>query len=104
GRPIDRDPVVVVEPDQLAELQVTGERARLVREALHEIAVGREEIRIVIDDRMAGAIEERRELCLGDGHADCIPGPLAERSRRRLYAGRDAVLGMPRGAAAPLPE
>ncbi len=35
GGAVDRDAIVVVEPDQLAELQMTRERARLVRDALH---------------------------------------------------------------------
>ena len=104
GRPIDRDAIVVVKPDQLAELQVTCERARLVRDALHEVAVGREEIGVVVDDRLPGAIEQSRELRFGDRHADGVPDPLSERSRRRFYAGRNAVLRVSRCAAPPLAE
>ncbi len=104
GRSIDRDAIVVVKPDQLAELQVTGERARLVRDALHEVTVGREEIGVVVDDRVPGAIEQGRELRFGDRHAHGVPGPLSERSCRRLDSRRDAMLRVPGRAAPPLPE
>ena len=104
GGAVDRDAIVVVKADQLAQLQVSRERARLVRDALHQIAIGREEVGVVIDDRLAGPIEQGRELRFGDRHADGIPGTLTERSRRGFDTGCDAVLRMSRGAAAPLPE
>ncbi len=58
---VDRDAVVVVEADQLAELQRAGERAGLVRDAFHEAAVAEEHLRVVIDDIEAGAVEGCRE-------------------------------------------
>ena len=48
---VDRNAVVVVERDQLAEAQRAGERAGLVRDAFHHAAVADEHVRVVIDDR-----------------------------------------------------
>ena len=59
GRAVDGDAVVVVEHDELAERQRAGERARLVRDAFHQAAVADEHVRVVIDDRVPGAIELR---------------------------------------------
>src|SRR5439155_1394171 len=58
GLPVNSDAVVVVDPDQPAELQMTGERAGLVRDALHQVAVGREEIGAMVDDGMARPVEQ----------------------------------------------
>ena len=104
GGPVDSDAIVVVESDQLAELQVTGERGGFVRDALHQVAVGRQKVRVVIDDRVPRPVEQRRQLRLGDRHADGVARALPERSCRCFDARRDAVLGVARRAAAPLPE
>src|SRR6266540_71946 len=58
----------------------------------------------MIDERMAGAVEQCRELRLRDRHVDGIPDALAEWSRRRLHTRRDAVLRVPGRTAAPLPK
>ena len=97
---VDRDAVVVVEADQLAELLRARERARLVRDAFHQAAVAAEEIGVVIDDRRVGAIEVRRERALRERHADRVRDALAERPRGRLDADVDLALGMT-GAARP---
>ena len=47
---VDRDPVVIIEDDQLPEAQVAGERAGFVGRSLHEIAVAAHDVREVIDD------------------------------------------------------
>ena len=104
GGPVDSDAIVVVESDQLAELQVTGERGGFVRDALHQVAVGRQKVRVVIDDRVPRPVEQRRQLRLGNRHADGVARALPERSCRCFDARRDAVLGVARRAAAPLPE
>ncbi len=91
-RSVDRDRIVVVEHDQLAELQVPGERDRLLTDALHEIAVGSEHVGAMVDDL---GPEHGRKMPFGDRHADRIGEPLAERSGRRLDARRVAVFRMP---------
>ena len=52
-RAVDRDAVVVEQHDQLAELEVTGERDRLLADAFHQVAVGGEHVGGVVDDVLA---------------------------------------------------
>ena len=40
GRAVDRDLVVVVQVDEVAEAEMTGERRRFVRDAFHQVAIG----------------------------------------------------------------
>ena len=101
---IDRDPVVVVEPDELAESQVSGQRGGFVGDSLHEVAVAADDVRPVIDDRVARSIEHRREMRFGDRHPHGVRDALAERTGRRLDARDVAVLGVPRRAAPRSPE
>ncbi len=90
-RAVDRDAVVVEQHDQLVQLQMPGERDRFLADALHQVAVGREHVCRMIDEIAA---EQRGEVALGDGHADGVGQPLAERSGRGLDAGRVTVFGM----------
>ena len=55
-RPVDGDAIVVVEEDELAEPERAGERRGLLRDALHEIAVGGDAVDVVVDDRVAGPV------------------------------------------------
>ncbi len=97
---VDRDVVVVVEKDQVVELEMPGQRRRLTRDALHQIAVRDEGEH----PEAGGLAEAGREVLAGDRHADRVPGALPERPGGHLDARRVAVLGMPRREAAPLPE
>ena len=104
GAAVDRDAIVVVEADQFPELEVAGERGCLVRDPLHQIAVAADEIRVMVDDPVALAVERRGEMRLGDRHPDRVADSLPERARRRLHAVGVAELGVSRRAASPLPE
>ena len=88
----------------LLKPQRSGERAGLVRDALHEAAVADEHVGAVVDDRVAGPVELRGEELLGERHADRVGEALAERAGRRLDAGRGADLGMARRLRVQLPE
>ena len=77
-----------------------GERDRLVRNAFHQVAVGAEHIGVVVDD----VAELRREVALGDRHADRVAEPLAERAGGGLDAGRLEILRMPWCVRAELAE
>ena len=81
---VDRNAVVVIESDELAELPDTGERARFVAHAFHEAAVAEEHIRAVIDHGEAGAVEFSGEHLLGERHADAVRNTLAKRPGARL--------------------
>ena len=100
-RPVDGNAVVVEQNDQPVELQMARERDRLLADALHEIAVGGQHIGEMIDDLRT---ELRRQMPLGDRHADRIGEPLPERPGRRLHARRDEVFRMARRQRAKLAE
>src|SRR5687768_18280075 len=100
----DGDVIVVVESDQLAEPQVSGEGGCLVRHAFHHVTIAGDEVCVVIDDVVTRPIEKGSKLRFGDGHADCIPNTLSEWTGCRLDARSVAELGMPRRAAFPLTE
>ena len=104
GLAIDGDVIVVVDPDQAAQPQVAGQRAGFVRHALHQVPVGGEEVRVMLDDSLAGLVEPLREVRFRERHPDGVPHALAQGARRGLDAGRQPVLGMAWCATAPLAE
>ncbi len=101
-RTVDRDAVVVVADDQLAEPEVAGDRRGLLRDALHHVAVGADHVDVVVDDRVARTVEALVEDALGDRHPDGVGDPLAERPGRDLDPGRVAELGVAGGTRTPL--
>ena len=98
GRAVDGDLIVVEQHDQAAELEVTGERDRLLADALHEAAVAGDHVGVVIDDLIAVA---RVEQPLGERHADGVAEPLPERTGGGLDARRMAIFGMARRSCEP---
>jgi hypothetical protein len=108
GRAIDRDAVVVVEEDQIAEAQVSGQRGRLGADALHHVAVAHHAVDEVIARRLLGLTALAAELCARHAsrqrHAHSVGEALAQRAGGDLDARRVSVLGMARRAGAPLPE
>jgi hypothetical protein len=102
GGAVDGDLVVVVQHDQLAEAEVAGEAARLARHALHQVAVGGDDVGAVVDDAQVVAVVARGEVRLGERHADGGRDALPERPGRRLDARRVVHLGVAGRAAAPL--
>ncbi|GAB1459121.1 hypothetical protein MASR2M50_08950 [Thauera sp.] len=101
---VDGDVVVVVEGDELAQAPGAGERAGLVRDAFHQAAVAEEDVGVVVDHLMAGAVELGGEDLFGERHADRVGDALAERAGGGLDAGGVAVLGVAGGLAVELAE
>ncbi len=101
---VDGDVVVVVEGDQLAQAPGAGERAGFVRDAFHQAAVAEEDIGVVIDDLVAGAVEVGGQQLFGQRHAHRVGDALAERAGGGLDAGRVAVFGVAGGLAVQLAE
>ena len=88
SRAVDGDAVVVAQHDQLVELQVPGERDRLLADAFHQAAVAGEHIGVVVDQLVA---ELGGEHALGDRHADGswrCPGRAGRWWSRRRACGR----------------
>ena len=104
GRAVDRDVVVVVADDQLAEPEVAGDRGGFLADPLHHVAVGADRIGVVVDDLLPGAVEALGEEALGDRHADRVGEALTERAGGDLDARCVPALGVTRRARAPLAE
>ena len=101
GGTVDGDFIVVEQHDQPPELEVPGERDCLLAHALHEAAVARHAIGVMVDDRIAITAVEQP---LGKGHADGVAEPLAKRAGGGLDAGRMTIFGMARGPGVKLAE
>ena len=102
GRSVDRDVVVVVADDQLAQPEVAGDRHGLVRDPLHQVTVGADHVGAMVDDLQARAIEVLGQESLGHRHANRVADALPERTCRYLDAGRVTSLGMAGCARTPL--
>jgi len=89
---VDGDLVVVVHGNELAELEVPGERARLGRDTLLEASVTEEAVGVVVNDLEIGLVEGRSDVCLGNGESDSVGDTLAERAGGDLDTVRDAEL------------
>ena len=81
GVAVDRDVVVVVDRDQLAEPEMAGQRGGLVRHALHHASVTGDHVGVVVD-RVAA--EPLAEDPFGERHPDRVRKPLTERTGRDL--------------------
>ena len=104
GVTFDRDLVVVVDPAEVGELEMTGERRRLPGNALHHAAVAGQRVDVIVEQLEPGPVEVPRHPAARDRHADAGRDALAERTRGRLDARGPAVLGVPRCLAVELAE
>ena len=86
---------------ELVELEMAGERDRLLADPFHQVAVGGEHIGRMIDGVVA---EFGGEMPLGDRHADGVGETLAERAGGGLDARRDEIFRMARRHRAELAE
>ncbi len=100
----DRDVIVVVDPAQVVEAEVTGQRRSFRADALHHAAVAADGINVVVEHLEARPVVTAGEPFLRDRHADARGDALAERTGRGFDAGHPVVFGMPRGLAVELAE
>ena len=101
---IDGNAVVVVQANQLAEFQRTGQRTGLVRNAFHQATVPGEDPGPMINDIETIAIEGRGQHFFRERHSHGIGDALAERTGGRFDAQRRLAFGMAGSVAAKLPE
>ena len=80
------------------------DRRRLGGDALHHVAVGREDVGAVVEDIEAGLVEVAGEPALGDREADRIAAARAQRTGRGLDAGGVAIFGVAGGLGGELAE
>jgi len=93
--PLDRDVVVVVDPAHVVEAEMTGERGRFGRHALHQTSVAAHHVDVVVEDREPRSVVAVGEPLLGDGHAHARRGALPERPRRGFHSRHPVILGVP---------
>ena len=104
GGPVQADVVVVPDPDELLEAEEAGDRGGLVRDALHQVAVGADEPGAVVHDLVALAVEARGQHRLGQREAHRVGEALAERPGGDLDARGVAPLRVARRLGAELAE
>src|SRR6185437_7032750 len=93
--------VVIIEIDQLAELQMTGERCGLRGDARHQIAVADDPVGEMSDDLEARTIVPGRKMSRGEREAHSVAKALTERTGGHFHAWRHAALRVARCDAAP---
>ena len=104
GMAFDGDVVVVVDPAQVAELQMAGKRGRFVGNAFHHVAVAAHRIDVVVEEVEAGAIEVLSQPARCDRHADAVAAALSQRPGGRLDADGQPIFGVARTFAVELAE
>src|SRR5262245_29397106 len=101
---LDGDVIVVVEPAEVVEAEVSRQRRGLRRDAFHHAAVPAHGVDTVVEDVEPRPVVSIREPLLRDRHADARGDALAERARGRLDARYPVVLRMSGALAVELAE
>ncbi|SES43309.1 hypothetical protein SAMN04488000_13131 [Lentzea albida] len=104
GVVLDGDVVRVVERHEVPELLVTGERGGLGGDALHQVAVGGEDVHVVVEralSRRRVRVEQSAFAPRGERHPHRTGEPLPERTGGDLHTARVPVLGMARCGGVP---
>src|SRR5581483_7084522 len=104
GVAFDGHAVAVVEPAEIGQFEMSGNRGSLAGDAFHHVAVAADRINIVVEHRQIWPVEAAGKPALRDRHADAVAAALAERARCRLHAGGEVIFGMPGAFAAELAE
>ena len=99
-RAFDTDMVRVVDPAEIGQLQVTGERRRLAADALHHVAVAAQCVNVVVEHVAARAVVGGGEPGFSGRHSDAGRDTLAKRTGRGLDTRGPAVFRMAGAAAA----
>ena len=100
----DGDVVVVVDPAEVVEAEMAGQRRRLGADALHHAAVAADRVDVVVEDLEARAVVAAGEPFPGDRHADAGGDALAQRAGGGLDAGDPVIFRMARRLAVELAE
>ena len=73
---LDRDVVVVVDPAQVIEAEMPGQRGRLGADPFHQAAVAANRIDVIVEDIEAGPVVAAGQPLPRDRHADARRDPL----------------------------
>src|SRR4029077_12225129 len=104
GLAVDGDVIVVVDPAQIVEGEMAGERGRLRTDAFHHATVATNGKNVVVEEMKAGFVVTAAKPFPRNGHADAGGDALTERTCRRLHSRDPVIFRMPRGFAAELAE
>ncbi len=99
---VNRNIVVIVERDQLAELQGTRQRTSLVGNTLHQATVAQKYPGLMVHNVETGLIELRGQHFFGQRHANSIRNALPQRTGSRFDRQVRLVLRVTCGAIAQL--
>ena len=101
---LDRDMVVIVEIDDIAQAKVTGQAGGFRADAFHHIPVAANGIDFIIKKIETRLVVPCGQVLLRDGQAYPIGEALSQRARRDLDAGREPVFRVSRCLAVQLPK
>src|SRR5919106_5806574 len=79
-----------------------GKTGRFRGHAFHQVTVADNGISEVVDDLEPRPVVARRQMSLGDRHADTVAEALTQGTGGRFHAWRHLTFGMAGGAASPL--
>ena len=96
--------IVVVDPAQVVETEMAGQRCGFGRDTFHHAAVAADGINVVVEHVETGLVVPAGEPFLGDGHTDARSDALSEGASRGFHAGYPVIFRMPRSLAVELPE
>ena len=89
GLAFNRDLVVVVDPAEVGQFEVTGQRGGLAADAFHHVAVAAQHVNVGVEQIESGTVVRAASHCC-DRHPDTVAEPLAQRPGCRFDAGRFA--------------
>jgi hypothetical protein len=96
------DVVVIVDGNEVSELQVTGSGGSLASNTLHGAAITEEHVDVVVDQLVAGLVEDGSSVLLSNGETDGIGETLTKRASSDLDTGGVVRLGVTGGDAVDL--
>ncbi len=94
GVAFDGDRVAVVDPAQIRQPKMSGQRGGFACHPFHEVTVAADHIDVVIEQNEIRPVVARRKPTRCDRHPDAVSAALPERTGRGLDAGGEAVFGM----------
>src|SRR5262249_19066471 len=101
---LDRYVVVVVDPAEIIELEMSRQRGGLSGNSFHHAAVAAQGVYVIIEQLESGTIEVAGQPALGDRHANASRQALPKRARCRFDARGPTVFRMAGAFAVKLSE
>lgn len=94
--------VVVIDSNEVAQLQVTSHGGGLTGDTLHGAAIAEEGVGVVVEELVAGLVEDTSGVSLGNGQTDGVGETLAKGTSGDLDTGSVVGLGVTGGRAVEL--